>query len=97
VEVSRHAAPADSRLCDRLKGVIMSDNDDPRRALRDCMDDLRRALGDYVGEDDEIERVAWEGWQCPVCMKVWAPWVAACDCHSFRTSTAATQHYYETA
>lgn len=22
-----------------------------------------------------------QGWQCPVCGKVHAPWVSACDCH----------------
>lgn len=26
-----------------------------------------------------------QGWQCPVCLKVHAPWVAECDCHLRKT------------
>lgn len=22
-----------------------------------------------------------QGWQCPICSKVWAPWVKSCDCN----------------
>lgn len=25
-----------------------------------------------------------QGWQCPVCRKVHAPWVASCDCHKHK-------------
>ena len=30
-----------------------------------------------------------QGWQCPICGKVHAPWVPGCDCHK-RTSVATT-------
>ena len=36
-----------------------------------------------------------QGWQCPVCQKVWSPWQPSCDCHlsgtgTYSTSTAGT-------
>lgn len=30
-----------------------------------------------------------QGWQCPVCGKVHAPWVAGCDCHRVTVVTSA--------
>lgn len=31
-----------------------------------------------------------KGWQCPVCGKVHAPWVASCDCHERKAVDAPT-------
>lgn len=31
-----------------------------------------------------------QGWQCPVCWKVHAPWVSECDCHKCNASNATT-------
>lgn len=30
-----------------------------------------------------------EGWQCPVCAKVHAPWVAGCDCNEVKNTSAS--------
>lgn len=33
------------------------------------------------------------GWQCPVCNKVHAPFVAACDCHELRDGSVLDKYY----
>lgn len=36
-----------------------------------------------------------QGWQCPVCGKVYAPWVSECDCHKIEvTGTTTTKYDY---
>ena len=30
-----------------------------------------------------------QGWQCPVCGKVHAPWVSGCDCHQYDVSSTS--------
>ncbi len=34
-----------------------------------------------------------QGWQCPVCNKVHAPFVVACDCHERRDVRTSTTDY----
>ena len=36
-----------------------------------------------------------QGWQCPICNKVHAPFVAACDCHERRDVGALTNIKFE--
>lgn len=31
-----------------------------------------------------------QGWKCPVCGKVHAPWVDGCDCHRVTTNGTST-------
>lgn len=38
------------------------------------------ALGDYFTQQPQ-------GWICPRCGKVHAPWIASCDCHKATNNT----------
>lgn len=31
-----------------------------------------------------------QGWQCPICKKVHAPWVSGCDCNCSKSGTSTT-------
>jgi hypothetical protein len=35
-----------------------------------------------------------QGWQCPVCKRVMAPWVKECDGIHYEVGTATEWHYY---